>query len=579
MPPPHPPVPLALSALAEGEGFDVVVLGAGGAGLSAAVFAAIEGARVLLVERTEFVGGTTAYSAGTTWVPGTAVGATVNPQDTLAQARRFLDGAVGERSPAALREAFLQHGAAAVAHVQAHSHLHYRARPVHPDYLSEYEGASTCGRALEPLPFDGRLLGDWFALVRPPIPEFTVLAGMMVDRDDIAHLLRWNRSLASWAYSTRILLRHLGDRLSHPRGTRLLMGNALVGRLLLSVKERRLPLLLRTDVQALEPLPGGGHRLTLAQGGQVRTVIARGGVVLATGGFNRHPRWRAEKLPGIDAAWCAGAPGHTGTLQEMAIALGARHGPRGQSDAFWAPVSLRRRPDGSTAVFPHFVFDRPKPHMVTLDATGRRFLNESTSYHLFGQAMQAAHRQRPSIPAWLVTDAQGLQRYGLGQVRPRGMGLKSALADGYVLKAHSVPELARALSMEEAVLAQTLQRFNAQATAGVDDDFQRGSTAYQRANGDTTAGHPNPTLGPLQQPPFYALKLYPGDIGAATGLATDAQARVLNAQGQPLPGLYAVGNDQHSVMGGVYPGPGITLGPGLVFAYLAAGDIAARLRA
>ncbi len=577
MPPSN--LPLALSALPEGATYDVVVIGAGGAGMSAALFAAIEGARVLLVESTEYVGGTTAYSAGTTWIPGTAVGATVNPQDTLANARKFLDGAVGERSSAALREAFLQHGAAAVAQVQQHSRLQYRARPVHPDYLSEVDGSSTCGRALEPLPFDGRLLGDWFSLVRPPIPEFTVLAGMMVDRDDIAHLLKWNQSVASWAYATRIVLRHVVDRLSHPRGTRLLMGNALVGRLLLSLKERQVPLLMRTEVQALKPQADGSTTLTLKQGDSTATIIATGGVVLATGGFNRHAQWRAEKLPGISAAWCAGAPGHTGRLQDMALQLGAHHGPTGQSDCFWAPVSLRTRPDGSNAVFPHFVFDRPKPHMITLDATGRRFLNESTSYHLFGQAMQAANRQRPSIPAWLVTDAQGLRRYGLGQVRPKGMGLKSALTDGYVLQAGSVNELARALKMDEAVLAQTLERFNAQAAAGEDADFQRGTTAYQRANGDATAGHKNPTLGPLNQAPFYALKLYPGDIGAATGLATDEHARLLNTQGQALPGLYAVGNDQHSVMGGVYPGPGITLGPGLVFASLAAKHAVARARA
>jgi hypothetical protein len=292
------------------------------------VFAAIDGARVLLVESTEFVGGTTALSAGTTWIPGTHLAAGVNPDDTLANAATFLDHAVGTRAERSLREAFLAHGAAAVAKVEQHSRLKYRARPLHPDYLSELEGSTLCGRAIEPLPFDGRQLGELFSLVRPPIPEFTVLKGMMVDRDDIFHLLRVRQSFTSFLHATRIVLRHLADRLRYPRGTRLLMGNALIGRLLLSLRERGVALMLGTTVTALErDADGAVSSLTLEQDGQRRRVHVRGGVILASGGFNRHPQRRAERLPGIDAAWCPGAPGHTGRLHERHRPVGLLLGP------------------------------------------------------------------------------------------------------------------------------------------------------------------------------------------------------------------------------------------------------------
>jgi succinate dehydrogenase/fumarate reductase flavoprotein subunit len=235
-------------------------------------------------------------------------------------------------------------------------------------------------------------------------------------------------------------------------------------------------------------------------------------------------------------------------------------------------VSLRKRPDGSTAVFPHFVFDRAKPGMVTVNAEGRRFLNESTSYHLFGIAMQQAR----AVPAFLVTDAEGMRKYGLGMVRPGGMGLRSALADGYVVQGRTLEELAGKLGTRD--LAATVARFNGYWREGKDPEFGRGTTAYQRANGDANWEGPNPSLGPVEQAPFYAIRLYPGDIGAATGLVTDPVARALDREGQVIPGLYAVGNDQQSAMGGVYPGPGITIGPGLVFAYLAAGDAVRRAR-
>lgn len=569
----------ALNDLPAGSTHDLVVVGAGGAGMATALFAALAGRSVLLVERSEFVGGTTALSAGTTWVPGTHHSATVNPGDTLADAARYLTNAIGERTPAALRQSFLDHGAAAVKLVEERSEVKFRPYAKHPDYISDLGGSTLNGRALEPLPFDGRLLGDLFKLVRPPIPEFTVLGGMMVDRTDINHLLALGKSFASFKHSLKIIARHGMDRLSYPRGTRLVMGNALIARLLYSLsKQSGVTLLLNTAVESFERGDQGVTGLTLQAGADRRTVSVKGGVVLASGGFNRHPELRARLLPGADIGWCPAAPGHTGAAHAPAHAVGAAYGQGAMSNAFWAPVSLRQRADGSTAVFPHFVMDRAKPGMLTVNQAGQRFVNESTSYHLFGIAMQEANRTSPSVPAYLVCDAAALQRYGIGMVRPGASpkDLAPFLADGYLTVGATLDELAQKLVIDAAGLKASVAQINHYAETGVDPDFHRGVTAYQQNIGDATLGTKNPNIGPLNTAPYYAVKLYPGDIGAATGFAADGDARVLDADGQAIPGLYAVGNDMHSIMGGVYTAPGITIGPGLVFGYLAARHAGAR---
>jgi len=564
----------------QGETFDVVVIGAGGAGLSAALFAAIDGARVLLVERTQYVGGTTALSAGTTWIPGTSHAAAVSQGDTIDIAGGFLRRAIGDRTPEAMRRVLLETGPTAVAHVEANSELKYRPFPTHPDYMTELEGSTMRGRAIEALPFDGRKLGSLFALLRPPIPEFTALGGMMVDRNDIFHLLRITQSWASFRYSAKIIGRHVVDRLRYPRGTRLVMGNALIARLLHSLAQRKnVALLVNTTVEQIAADRDGVKTVTLGQGGQRRTITVKGGVILASGGFNRHPRLRATMLPGVDIAWCPGAPGHTGDAHDLALALGAHYGTGALSNSYWAPVSIRTRPDGSKAVFPHFVMDRGKPGMITVNKAGRRFVNESTSYHLFAIAMQRTHPTTSSIPAFLIADADALRKYGMGMVRPGGKGLAPFLADGYLTRADTLAELAAKLGVEANGLQETVARINEYATTGIDPEFQRGTTDYQRHNGDPAWPGPNPNLGPLRQSPFYAVRLYPGDIGAATGLATDTSARVLGAADAPIAGLYACGNDMHSVMGGVYTAPGITIGPGLVFAYIAGRHAAQRAAA
>ena len=258
-------------------------------------------------------------------------------------------------------------------------------------------------------------------------------------------------------------------------------------------------------------------------------------------------------------AWSSVAEGSTGDAQDRAIEIGARISDRDLSAAFWAPASIRRRADGSNAVFPHFVLDRGKPGTLVVDNTGRRFVNEAISYHQFALEMLA--NARSAIPAYLIADAVALRKYGLGMVRPGGWGTNAAVADGYLTAGDSIEQLAQRLNIDPANLRATVDRMNDYARTGRDVEFGRGSTIYQNHNGDASAGGANPNLGPIATAPFYALRLYPSDIGTSAGLVTDDTARVLDAGDRPIPRLYACGNDMQSIMGGTYPGPGITLGP------------------
>jgi hypothetical protein len=562
----------SLADIADNTTYDLIVAGAGGAGLAAALFAAIEGKKVLVVERMDVLGGTTALSAATAWLPNShhAKASADGRDDSPAKVARFLDGTVGNRSSASLRRAFIDSAPVAVTTLETHSDVKFRPYATHPDYQQEADGATMRGRALEPVPFDGRLLGAMLDKVRQPIPEFTLFGGMMVDRTDINHLLKLKTSWPSFKHAAGILRHFAADRIKgKKRGTRLVMGNALIGRLLYSLDRRGVDIVLETSITDFVTDAGGISGVKLASKGTTRNLKTTLGVVSAAGGFNRHAIRRAEMLQAPTPAVSPSAPGHTGEIQDMAIKLGARFGEGGLDHAFWAPVSTRPRPDGTTAVFPHFVMDRSKPGTVCVNQAGRRFVNESTSYHLFARAMFEAHKSAPTIPCFIITDAAGLKKYGLGMVRMGTSDLKPFLDDGYLVEGRTVTDLATKLKIEPAVLEATIVNMNRYAETGIDLEFDRGATAYHRINGDATHTGANPNLGPIATAPYYAVRLVPGDIGASTGLVTDEWAQVLGPGNRPVGRFYAVGNEMQSIMGGTYPGPGITIGPGLTFAYRA----------
>jgi succinate dehydrogenase/fumarate reductase flavoprotein subunit len=568
----------AMAARPSGE-FDVIVLGAGAGGLAAACVAAAEGLATLLVEKSEFVGGTTAVSGGMVWIPANPKMQAAGIADSVENARRYLDHVAPARRDSAAREAFLARGPEAIAYLEARTALRLRPVTNYPDYYPDAPGATLGGRVLEPVDFDGYTLGRSFARLRWPLAEFMLFGGMMIARPDLAHLRNVGRSPRSALRVARLLLEYAGQRFLAPRGTRLVLGNALVARLLKSALD--LGVALRFGARAtrlvIEDRRAAGVELEAGGGQAAQTLRARAGVVLATGGFSHDPALRAELLPPNVSAASPVCASSSGDGVRAGLGAGGVLGMHNSQNAFWAPVSRFRRADGTEGVFPHTVADRGKPGIVALAASGERFTSEAVSYHAFVLAMFRGTGHGAAVPAYLVCDRRSLWRYGLGAVKPFGLARAAHIASGYLVEAASLEELARRLEIDAQTLAQTIATYNADAQRGVDSAFGLGGDAYQRFLGDA-AHAPNPCMQPIETPPFYALRLYPSDLGTIAGLLTDAEARVLDAEGRPIAGLYACGNDMNSVMDGAYPGPGITLGPALVFGYIAARRIAQALR-
>jgi succinate dehydrogenase/fumarate reductase flavoprotein subunit len=546
---------------------DALVVGAGAAGMTAALVSSLEGLDVLLCEKSAQVGGTTATSAGTIWVPGTRQSREAGFTHGIAEARRYLDAVIGEASDDR-REVYLQTAPDVVDYLERRSEVKFTPYARHPDYLANRPGATIGGRPLAPLPFDGRLLGADFELVRPPIGEFMALGGMMIGRDDIEPLARPFASPAAFRAAASLLWRHAGDRLRHRRGTRLLMGNALVARLFYSLRQRGVPIWRNASLQQLAVAGNRARGAVLVTDGKPRRVTVRRGIVLATGGFggsvdrlNDHVR-----PPLAHAVAFAGAAGDG---MRIARAVGASVEEDHASPAFWTPVSATGWLAHGCGVFPHLSLDRAKPGLVAVNAAGRRFVDEAVSYHEFVLGMHRSHATVPTIPAWLVCDRKFIEQYGLGRVPPGRRSRRRFIANGYLIEAASIEELARKIGMDAAGLRQTVQQHNRFADTGEDEEFGKGSTEFDRHNGDPRHA-PNPCLGRIATPPYYAMAVYPSTLGTSVGLHADADGRVLTATGEPIPGLFVCGNDMASIMRGHYPGPGITLGPALVFAYRAA---------
>ena len=547
---------------------DLLIAGAGPAGMTAALIASIEGLDVLLCEKSDQVGGTGSTSAGTLWIPGNSQSRMAGFSDSAAQADRYLDALIGEGGNREVRNAYLQSGPAAIDYLCEHSDVQFLPCGTHPDYRSNMAGAAIAGRAIVPAPFDGRLLGPDFWRIRPPVPEFMLFGGMMVGKADIARLIGRFKSIGNFIYSAKLLARYVVDRLKYPRGTRLMMGNALIGRLFYSLRRHNVPIMFDAAIVDLVGDRGGVTGARLTSGGKDIVVRARRGVVLATGGYGHNKGFRTTFMPQPVPEYSMSYDGNQGDGLVIGRRLGAALAPEHCTSGLWTPVSIVPRADGTKGLFPHLVLDRAKPGLIAVNTAGRRFVNEAASYHDFVLAMFESNKAQPSIPAWLVCDAAFIAKYGLGVIYPGHRNPGKFVENGYLASARSLEELAHKIKVDAVQFRDTVSRYNSFAETGVDVDFGKGETELNRFNGD--ADHkPNPCIGRVATPPFYALAVWPADIAVSTGLATDADARVLGNNGKPIPGLYACGNDMASVMAGSYPGPGTTLGPAVVFAYRA----------
>lgn len=554
---------------------DLVVIGAGAGGMTAALAGALQGLDVLLCEATQQVGGTTATSAGTIWVPANTPSLSAGHADTVEEAMHYLDGLVPSGEGRALREAYLRSGPAIIDEIMRRTQVRFVAAGLHPDYV-DIDGAKVAGRAMAAVPFDGRLLGAEFGRIRAPMKEFMVLGGMMVGKADIGHLVGRFKSWASFRHTAGLVLRQASDRLRHHRGTRLVMGNALVARLYASLRETGAKIAFGVALDELKLADGRvrGVRLQRVDGGSAEVRVRRG-VVLAAGGFGRSEELRRRFMPqGHETLPSLVFEGNRGAGVGAAIRAGAAvAGTERGTGVLYQPVSITRKKGEPTGVFPHIFLDRAKPGLIAVDSTGERFTNEGNSYHYFCADMVRRHATTPAIPAWIVCDADFVRKYGLGLIYPGTTDLKPHVDSGYLVCADTVEALASKIGVDAQGLARTVERHNGFAATGVDTDFGKGSTEVSRFNGDPDH-KPNPCLGPIGKAPFCAMALWPADAAADAGLATDEDARVLDAGGVPIPGLYACGSDMASIMGGAYPAPGTTIGPAMVFGWRAAAHAA-----
>jgi FAD binding domain len=448
---------------------DLLVIGAGAAGMTAALVGAIEGLRTMLCEKTDMVGGTTSTSAGTVWIPGSHQSAKAGIADSIADAKNYLNAVVGQAGNNEHRAAFLQSGPEVLDYLEAKTCVRFVPAAVHPDYKKE-PGAAYGGRALGAEPFDGRKLGADFTRVRPPRPEFLVLGGMMVGKSDIPPLLHPFSSLKGLMHAAGLVARQAMDRLRYPRGTRLIMGNALVARLLASL--RRHNVLVRFDTRLTELILEDGRvtgAIVMDPKG-CRAIRAKKGVVLATGGISWNSELRSRLFPKAAQQFGLAPAGNTGDGVATALRAGAGLDEDLRSPALWMPCSVLRRPDGTESVFPHILLDRAKPGLIAVNGAGRRFVNEADSYHDFVDAMLRSDR---SVPAYLICDRSFITDYGIGLVHPGTRNLVSFVTAGYLKQADTIEVLAQQIGVDAAALKETIANHNCFAASGVDEEFGR----------------------------------------------------------------------------------------------------------
>ncbi|MFB6419323.1 MULTISPECIES: FAD-dependent oxidoreductase [Bradyrhizobium] len=554
---------------------DVLVAGSGCSGMSAAIIARHRGLDVLVVEKEPRFGGTTARSGGWLWIPGTSLAKAYGIEETPEQARTYLRHEAGNNFDAARVDAFLSAGPEAVDFFTTKTALRFDMPLVFPDYHAEAPGGTQGGRSMVTRPFDGRELGDLIKSLGMPLPELTVFGMMLGSGKEIIHFMRVTKSLTSAVYVAKRLSRHLMDVLRYGRGMTLTNGNALAGRLAKSALDLKIPMWLSSPVRELTVENGTVTGAIVSREGRDVRIRARQGVVLACGGFPHDVERRKRMFPHAPTGqehYSPGPAGNTGDGLRLAESAGGHIEDRLPNAAAWVPVSLTTRKDGSKGVMPHFI-DRAKPGVIAVMRDGRRFANEGNSYHDFVQAMVKAARPGEEIAAYLVCDHKTLRKYGLGCVPPFPMPLGHHLNTGYLMRGDTLEALAAKAGIDPKAFVETVGQFNATAPLGHDAAFGKGSKAYNRYQGDAMHG-PNPCVAPIENGPFYAIKMMVGDLGTYAGIVTDENARALDAEGRVIPGLYAAGNDMASIMGGNYPGAGITLGPALTFGYIAGRHLA-----
>ncbi|KLO26991.1 3-ketosteroid-delta-1-dehydrogenase [Mycolicibacter heraklionensis] len=557
--------------MAEQE-YDVVVVGSGGAGMVAALTAAHQGLSTIVIEKAAHYGGSTARSGGGVWIPNNEVLRRAGVKDDAQAARTYLHTIIGDVVPAEKIDTYLQRGPEMLSFVLKNSPLKMCWVPGYADYYPEQPGGKPTGRSIEPKPFNAKKLGADMNGLEPAYGK--VPLNVVVMQQDYVRLNQLKRHPRGVLRSLKVGARTMWAQAT---GKNLVgMGRALIAPLRIGLQRAGVPVQLNTALTDLYVEDGVVRGVYVREAGESessepRLIRARRGVILASGGFehNEQMRVKYQRAP-ITTEWTVGAKANTGEGILAGEKLGAALDI--MEDSWWGPtVPLPGSPWFALS-------ERNSPGSIIVNMAGKRFMNESMPYveachHMYGGQYGQGPGPGENIPAWLIFDQRYRNNYIFAGLQPGQKIPKKWLESGVIVSADTLDELAAKTGVPAAALAATVERFNEFARTGVDEDFHRGESAYDRYYGDPT-NKPNPNLGQIAQGPFYAAKMVPGDLGTKGGIRTDVNGRALRDDGSVIAGLYAAGNVSAPVMGHTYPGPGGTIGPAMTFGYLAALDIA-----
>lgn len=550
---------------------DLVVVGSGASGMTAAVTAAFLGLDVVVIEKEPQLGGTSAWSGGWLWIPRNPLATDSGFVEDVEAPKRYLRAELGPAYDDDLATMFLEQGPRMVRFLRDSLGVAFVAGAGIPDFHDTSDGVGLGNRSVCSAPFDGRRLGKDIARLKAPLDQVAPFGMGIASGADMAHFLNATRKPVSFAHVARRILAHWRDVALHGRGMHLVNGNALVAQLMKAALDEHVTLETSSPVRDLL-IEEGRVAGAVAETPAGRTMFrARKGVVLAAGGFPHDIARKAKMFahaPTGREHWSAAPRANTGDGLRLGESAGGRVREDLSNAGAWAPVSLAPKRGGDFGTFPHLV-ERAKPGLIMVTNRAERFANEADSYHDVMQALFAATPAGEKAEAWMICDHPFQRRYGLGRSRPRPYTVRPWIANGYLKRATTIEDLARQCGLDPARLTQTIDDYNRDAAHGRDRQFHRGMSAYNKAQGDPE-NKPNPCVAPILRGPFYAVRIVAGSLGTFAGLRTDAFARVLDGEGQPIAGLYAVGNDMSSMMGGRYPAGGITLGPGMTFGYVAA---------
>ena len=538
---------------------DLLIVGSGGGGMVAALAAVDSGIEPLVVEKQGLIGGSTGMSGGMVWLPDNPLMRAEGIPDSHADGLAYFEDVIGDVGPAsspARREMFLTAGVEMIEFLQRLGIRMIRC-PGWSDYYPNSKGGNAAGRSVEGVPFDAAALGDWSARVQPSMAKNY---GFVLTTNEVRSVQYFNRAPRAFAVATRVFLRTRAARL---RGRDLLTnGASMIGQMLKALIDRREPpIWTNAAMEDLIVEDGRVMGARITRDGSSRNIQARKGVLLAAGGFGHNADMRRQF--GADqpneAKWSIANAGDTGEVLQAAMRLGAKTDLL--DEAWWLPMAFIADPSAAS-----LGAGRQRPGAIYVDGTGRRFCNESNSYVEVGKAMYA----NKAVPCWQIFDQGYVGRYVMGANPFKKRRVPEALIEkGIIKRGQTIADLAREIGVPPDELAKTVERFNGFASQGIDPDFGRGQSAYNDCLGDP--GHrPNAALGPIDRGPYFATRIFPGDVGTCGGVITNEYAQVIGGDDQVIEGLYATGNITATVMGRTYLGAGGSIANTMVFGYVAA---------